>query len=475
MNVNQNDIPIEKETTNVKHSKADVRGKARPALDVRFEAQNLTSYSGLIVFQHFFSLIGIKERLWGCFRHLKGSPIYSHHVLMMLLVVHLIIGHRRLRDVDYYRDDEMVKRVLGLKRLPDVSTLSRSLSSADEISVEKVRGESRNLVIERLLAEGLSRVTLDFDGSVLSTGRHAEGTAVGFNKKKKGARSYYPLFCTVAQTDQVLDVHHRPGNVHDSNGADAFIGHCLHSVRSALPRINIETRIDSAFFNETIVEQLHGTGVEFTISVPFERFVELKEMIEGRKRWRRLNDELSFFETHWKPKSWTASYRFIFIRKQVRCQDKAPLQLDLFKPLEYGYEFKVIVTNKRARARRVVAFHEGRGSQEGIFAELKSHCQMDYVPVTTRVGNQLYMFAGILAHNLTRELQIQLTPRARGTTAKRAALWCFREIETLRRTLIQRAGRIIRPAGKLILSMNSNKKLEKELMHSLNVLKALGA
>jgi hypothetical protein len=60
---------------------------------------------------------------------------------------------------------------------------------------------------------------------------------------------------------------------------------------------------------------------------------------------------------------------------------------------------------------------------------------MGFVPVNTRVGNQLYMFAGVLAHNLDRELQIQMTPRSRGTTAKRAALWCFREIETLRRTL----------------------------------------
>jgi Transposase DDE domain group 1 len=188
-----------------------------------------------------------------------------------------------------------------------------------------------------------------------------------------------------------------------------------------------------------------------------------------------LNGELSFFESHWKPESWASPYRFIFIRKQVRCQDKAPIQLDLFKPIEYGYEFKVIVTNKCTIPRKVVAFHEGRGSQEGIFAELKSHCQMDYVPVTTQVGNQLYMFAGILAHNLTRELQIQLTPRARGTTAKRAALWCFREIETLRRTVIQRAGRIIRPAGKLILSMNNNDKLENELMHSLELLKTLRA
>ena len=190
MYVDQNDTPIATETTDVKHSKVDVRGKARPALDVRFEPQNLTSYSGLILFQHFFSLIGIKERLWGCFRHLKVSPIYSHHIILLLLIVHLIIGHRRLRDVDYYRDDEMVKRLLGLKRLPDVSTISRSLGSADKVSVEKVRGESRNLVVERIATEGLARVTLDFDGSVLSTGRHAEGTAVGFNKRKKGARSY---------------------------------------------------------------------------------------------------------------------------------------------------------------------------------------------------------------------------------------------------------------------------------------------
>ena len=456
----------------MKLSRADVRGKATLGMELRFETQGLTSYSGLILFQHFFSLIGIKERLWRCFRHLKANPIYGHHVMVMLLVVHLIIGHRRLRDLDYYRDDELVKRVLGLKRLPDVSTLSRSLSSADEHSVGKVRAESTTVVIERLVAEQFASVTLDFDGSVLSTGRHAEGTAVGFNKNKKGARSYYPLFCTVAQTDQVFDVHHRPGNVHDSNGADTFIEHCMRTVRESLPRAKIEVRIDSAFFNQVIVERLHSLGVTFTVSVPFERFAELKEMVERRQRWRPMAGGLEYFESRWKPKSWTTRYRFLFIRKHIRRQNKFPIQLDLFQPIEYGYEFKVVVTNKRINPRKVVLFHEGRGSQEGIFAELKTHCQMGYVPVKTRVGNQLYMFAGILAHNLTRELQMRLNPRARHTTAKRAALWCFREVATLRRTLIQRAGRIIRPAGKLILSMNSNARLEGELRHALAALNA---
>ena len=66
-------------------------------------------------------------------------------------------------------------------------------------------------------------------------------------------------------------------------------------------------------FNETITDTLHGAGVAFTISVPFERFAELKQMVERRKRWRTLEAELSYYETQWKPKSWASRYRFLFI------------------------------------------------------------------------------------------------------------------------------------------------------------------
>ena len=67
--------------------------------------------------------------------------------------------------------------------------------------------------MDRVQREGLRRITVDFDGSVLSTRKHAEGSAVGFDKHKKGARSYYPLHCAIAQTGQVFDVLHRSGNV----------------------------------------------------------------------------------------------------------------------------------------------------------------------------------------------------------------------------------------------------------------------
>ncbi|MGA2976751.1 MAG: hypothetical protein ABSF77_15705 [Spirochaetia bacterium] len=40
------------------------------------------------------------------------------------------------------------------------------------------------------MTEKLPRVTLDFGGSVISTGRYAEDTAIGYNTHKKGERSY---------------------------------------------------------------------------------------------------------------------------------------------------------------------------------------------------------------------------------------------------------------------------------------------
>jgi hypothetical protein len=95
---------------------------------------------------------------------------------------------------------------------------------------------------------------------------------------------HYPLFCTVTQTGQVFDVWHRPGNVHDSNGAEAFIGACIERLGAVLPRAKLEVCMDSSFFSDVIVSRLDALGVEFTISVPFEHLAELKARLEARRR-----------------------------------------------------------------------------------------------------------------------------------------------------------------------------------------------
>jgi hypothetical protein len=360
---------------------------------------------------------------------------------------------------------------MGLRKLPDVSTISRALSQMEKDGVENVRKLSRSIVIEGLQREQLPRLTLDFDGSVQSTKGYAEGTAVGFNKAKKGARSYYPLFCTVAQTGQFFDLHHRPGNVHDSNGAQQFMLDCLSEAKAPLPGAVLESRMDSAFFSQNIVSTLSSKDVRFTASVPFERLPQLKKMIEGRKRWRKIDSQWSYFETSWKPKSWDTCYRFFFIRKKIKKQRKGTLQLHLFEPRDFTFDYKVIVTNKTESARSVVLFHNGRGSQECIFGDAKNDAALDVIPSKRLAGNQLFTLCSMMAHNLSREIQMLAAPAAAPRALpKRPAAWTFEKLDTLRHRIIQRAGRFTRPQGELTLTMSANQAVRRDLLRFLDVL-----
>jgi len=56
--------------------------------------------------------------------------MYGLHTVMLLLIVHIMIGFRRLHDVAYYADDPMVARVLGLRRLPSAATPHTHRSSS---------------------------------------------------------------------------------------------------------------------------------------------------------------------------------------------------------------------------------------------------------------------------------------------------------------------------------------------------------
>jgi hypothetical protein len=112
------------------------------------------------------------------------------------------------------------------------------------------------------------------------------------------------------------------------------------------------------------------------------------------------------------------------------------VQLSLFAPYEYGYQFKVIIGNAQLSARKLPALHNGRGAQEVIFAELKSQTQMDYVPCYRRAANQTWLLSAIRAHNLKRELQMS-------------------------------ADQLTSPKGRLTLTLIANPAVQTELLHRL--------
>ena len=129
------------------------------------------------------------------------------------------------------------------------------------------------------------------------------------------------------------------------------------------------------------------------------------------------------------------------------------MQLDLFEPDSFEFEYKAIVTNKTVTAATVIAFFNGRGLQEQVFGEAKQHANLDYVPCKRLVPNQLYVLATMLAHNLGRELQLRAEPERRATTPTRAAVFALRTLGTIRDQLVRRAGALSRPQGRLALTV----------------------
>jgi len=98
--------------------------------------------------------------------------------------------------------------------------------------------------------------------------------------------------------------------------------------------LKIEVRMDSAFFSDAIVSALDEMGIEFTLSVPFERFAELKKKnSKSRTRWRSMDETWSFLR-------WPGSRRVeedvsvSFHPAAVSVIRKEPIQLDLFIPYE---------------------------------------------------------------------------------------------------------------------------------------------
>ncbi len=179
----------------MKLRRSDVRRQAHALPVIKFENHALTSFAGLVLFQSLFAALNLKERLRGCFRHLSGGKAFGPATIVLQLIVHLLLGFRELRDSRAYRDDPMVQRLLGLKRLPDVATVSRMLKNADPKSVDHLRRLLGEMLFERLATLGLARITLDFDGSVQSTRRHRRR----LQQKAKGRPQLLPPL-----------LHHRP-------------------------------------------------------------------------------------------------------------------------------------------------------------------------------------------------------------------------------------------------------------------------
>ena len=240
--------------------KACLRRRINGQLTLRYEAGGLTSFAGLELVGRFIRHLDFRATL----RRVEGALPRSDFGavrLSMLVVAMLITGARRVRHVYYLANDPLVVRLCGLSRLPSWHTLGHWLLGFDAGGIKALLEMNERLVAGVIEHSGLSRLTLDVDGSVVSTGLCVEGVRRGYNPHRRKVASYYPITAYEANTGQVLRVSNRAGNVHDGKASVAFLGELFGQLDATLERRPLlEMRMDGAFFQTAVNRRAEQRG-----------------------------------------------------------------------------------------------------------------------------------------------------------------------------------------------------------------------
>jgi len=422
-------------------------------LPISFVRQDMTTYSGLTLVDHYFRLYNIHRRIKQAFKSYDFKGDYSIGDILFVMLVMLLIGTERIQHVEFLRTDPLFLRVVRLIRIPHRTKISTGLKQFTSDSLKALATLNSELVIEKLEELGLDEVTVDLDGTVISTKGHPSWAFKGYNPIKRGARSYFPLTAHIGETGHFLSILNRPGNVHDSNRAL----YVIQTIRKQLSQYVLRFRGDSAFCVPDVINYLLKHHISFAIKAPFWKLKNLKTAAQQRERWFKIDKQWGYFWLKHPIESIQNGHHVIILRKKLGNSTKH-FQLNLFSPNNGIYEYSAVITDtKEWNPEELLKFVSGRSAQENSISELKTSFAFDHIPTNTYQANSAYMQMSQMAYNLSISMQHNMgLSEKRRPNKKSTRLYQSRKWQTIRFLLINRAGRIGWEKGKKVLQMTDN-------------------
>ena len=455
----------------MRYNKRNLIARRNKILPVQFVRQDMTTFSGLTLIDHYLRVYRIHRRLKDRMKGYGFKGDYSTGDILFVLLIAILVGAERLQHLEYLKSDPLLCRVVRLTRIPYRTTVSTVLKQFASDSLKTLIELNAELVVEKLYELGLQDLTIDLDGTVITTQGNPTWAFKGYNPIKKGAKSYFPLTAHIGETGHFLAIVNRPGNVHDSNRALTVI----KAIRKHLTNFTIRFRADSAFCVPDVINYLLSRQISFAIKAPFWKLKNLKQAAQQRKRWFRINNQWSYFWTKQSVGSIEHEHYVVIVRKKIRCKHKY-VQLDLFSPNNGNYEYSAVVTDTKAwDPEELLLFVSGRSAQETSLGELKTDFSFDHIPTNTYQANSAYQQISQMAYNLAVSMQhtMGLTKKQK-YNRKRTRIYSRMEWKTFRFLILNRAGRIVHDQGKKVLEMTQNSATEKlynKIFTSLEALK----
>jgi len=359
---------------------------------------------------------------------------YSGGFDVVLLILLRPLGFIRPQDFGPVAKDPFLSEKLGADRLPDPSTLNRSLHRLEpEDRRRRVRDLNRQVLTASLLSGGDEPyVILDGDSSVeVVNGDHVEGAAKGYNPRARGRKSYHPLIFSDGVRDLVLGAWLRPGNAGDKHD---FLAH-YRETRAWLASIDRPiryARMDRGFRGEDVYAEFEADEVGYAIKTRETKGVRqaLRDAAFVEITCDGDAEQIEVAEVEVKLTGWSHSRRVVTVRRRLR--DREQLWLG-----DWGWRYESIVTNLDWSAEDVWRFYNRRCQAENLIKELKDGYGIDKLSTGSFGANDADLMLKVISYNLVWAFRHDVLPSE----------WRPFTIRTLRNVLL-RIPAVLRTQGR---------------------------
>lgn len=434
-------------------------GKGIRKIHITFGENNITHFGGLYLIHSFCKKLDLKRSLQQNVRFHTRNQEYQTAEYILVLLYTIILGVRRIENGEFLQTNGVFKKVVGISKFPNPTSIRRFLYrlTPDAIrQIVRVHNLVQSKLFERIHTK--TSITLDIDGTVLTVFGKQQRAKVGYNPKRKGAKSYLAMLCFESDREFWYgSLYH--GSVSQAKVAKHVIRKCLAKLPHPIYRIRI--RADAGLYSFDFIDNfLEKEGIEYTIEVQINStmfsFFENATYTDYRNGWEVAEFTYS---AHQKSKK---LHRYIIQRRPLPEDPDEKLQLKLFEMKNYGY--RVVITNLTVKPGNVWSFYSQRsqGAELNI-KELKLNYSMAQIPTKRFTANVAYLQLQLFAFNIINWFKWLCLPEN----------YHHATLHTIREQLLLVPARLIKTDNKNILSYPSSYQYKDLLNDAIRNIKKL--
>ena len=307
----------------------------------------LTSRAGLLSIAQLMETLNLAERIDQHFPLPKSNRGYKPSTFIKTLILMQHEGSFHLDDIRHLQEDEALRTVLNLDKLPSATTLGDWLRRMSKVpSIEDAWVAVNQAVLQSALHR-CKEVTLDIDATeIIADKTSAQWT---YNKNK----GFMPMVGHIAQTGQIVAADFREGNVPPVQDNLAFIRQCQQSLPEGC--ILNALRIDSAGYQTKIIEYCDEHGIDYAIRAKSSASMRAQFEAASDSDWQPLIDKKGepingedTYRTSFCIGDYEKAFTLIVQRKAI--QGQANLELESENNADElsigGYIYRAIATNR---------------------------------------------------------------------------------------------------------------------------------